>query len=190
MYPPILLGWTWLLLSITHALPIATLPIPVDRSLNDPSRLNDFVHTTTSAQFDGDPGKLFKRAEPGSANSQQSNPRSNKSTGPLRSSTLPNPPPPASQPPNQQFRYLRATPIHRFPESHERSTAPEPGYLPPRRSNTVPNPPPAASNPHPPPQQQGPGQIKYLTTEESKTPGYPESRVRSTLPKPSDLPSG
>ena len=45
MYPPILLAWAWLLLSITHGL-------PVDRSPDDSSR-------STSAQFDLD--DLFKR---------------------------------------------------------------------------------------------------------------------------------
>ena len=62
MYPPILLAWTWLLLSTTYALPIATSPVDRSDSLNDSSQLNDFVHTSTPAQFDDDPATLFKRA--------------------------------------------------------------------------------------------------------------------------------
>ena len=58
MYPSILLAWIWLLLSTTHAFPL-------------PVRSADYSSRPTSAQFDGDPGILFKRG-PGDNNAEGS----------------------------------------------------------------------------------------------------------------------
>ena len=53
-YPPVLLAWTWLILSTTHA-SSSPIPTPVNQPFNNPSRLNDFVHPSTFAE-------VFKRA--------------------------------------------------------------------------------------------------------------------------------
>ena len=76
MYPPILLAWIWLLLSTTHAFPLT-----VNRSPDHSSR-------PTSAQFDGDPGILFKRG-PGDNNAGGS------TTSKPSSSSVTSTPPPA-----------------------------------------------------------------------------------------------
>ena len=106
MYPPILLAWIWLLLSITHALPI-------NRSHNDSSRF-------TAAQFDDDPDILFKRGpaggndggpkrtKPSSRNTKPYDARASMKLAPPGPPAPPNPappnPPPAPQMPQTATR--------------------------------------------------------------------------------------
>ena len=75
MYPSILLAWIWLLLSTTHAFPLTV-------------RSPDYSSRPTSAQFDGDPGILFKRG-PGDNNAGGS------TTSKPSSSSVTSTPPPA-----------------------------------------------------------------------------------------------
>ena len=89
MYPPILLAWIWLLLFTTHAFPLT-----VNRSPDHSSR-------PTSAQFDGDPGILFKRG-PGDDNAGGST-TSKPSSSTVTSTPSSSGPPVTSSPPQLRW---------------------------------------------------------------------------------------
>ena len=120
MYPPILLAWTWLLLSTTHASPIPTLPIPV----NNPSRLNNLVHSSTSTEFNADSSNLFKRTdeEKNTKGGTTRSGRSYKKTG------------------NVQSGSKKTPPKVRQPASNTQQTSPLiPNYSPKLQSHLKPN---------------------------------------------------
>ena len=119
-YPPTLLAWTWLLLSTTYALPIATSQVDRSNSLNYSSRLNDFVDTSTSAPFDDDPATLFKRGKDGLIAST-----------PIRQPHGPPDQPSRTQPEPVNPVHSRGYPpgLHR---KEYKDYAPPPGVYPPR----------------------------------------------------------